>query len=114
MFWAFPSIQTFSFEAPFKLFRKSHGADISIINDIAGFEKNLGANLFYAYRQDLGTGKLGIGINVGVFNKALNASGGSGWIFNDPSDNFIPPDDSKMAMDIGFGLHYKADNLYIG
>ena len=114
-----PSTSFFSAEAPFSFFGANHGAAISILNDALGFNKNLAIALSYAYRLDLGKGKLGLGINFGIRNKALEL-GDPGWLVPDgigdvAGDPAIPQSsESRVVLDMGLGVFYRTDNLFLG
>ena len=71
-----PSTSLFSANGAFSFFGADHGVGLTFLNDAYGFNTDLGINLAYAYRLDLANGKLGLGINLGIVNKAL----GPGWI----------------------------------
>ncbi len=104
-----PSTSFFSANAPFSFFGADHGVALNILNDALGKEKNLGLSLSYAYRIDLGKGKLGLGINAGMLNKALDL-GSDGWIIPDglgdvAGDPAIPQsNESRVAFDMGLGF----------
>lgn len=113
-----PKTTLFSVHAPVKPFGISSGIGLNFMDDKLGFEKNMAFNLSYAYRMELGTGSLGIGLNAGLLSKALNGK----WVIPD-SDNHIPatqdpsiPDEqvSTMAFDMGLGLFYNTDRFYAG
>ena len=113
-----PSISFFNANAPVKPFGINSGVGLSIISDNLGFNNDLSLSGTYAYRMSIGSGTLGIGINLGLFNNALKAT----WYVPDGSD-FQPPSqdpsipkesESQIAFDIGFGLYYNTDNLYFG
>lgn len=113
-----PSSTVLTANTPFKLFGIPSGAGLSLMNDQVGFENNLSIALAYAYRLDLGPGKLGIGLNAGVFNKALKpewqipSSENHTPVAGDP---LIPEnDESHVSLDLGLGLYYKTDDLYVG
>lgn len=113
-----PSTTVLTANMPFKLFGISSGAGLSLMSDQIGFEDNLSLSLSYAYRMEIGSGKLGIGIGAGMFNKALKPE----WQipsseYHTPAsgDPIIPEnDESVVSLDLGFGLFYKTDDLYIG
>jgi type IX secretion system PorP/SprF family membrane protein len=111
-----PSTSFFSAEAPFSFLGADHGAALSILNDAAGFYGDLGLQLSYAYRLDLGKGKLGIGINGGVLNKSINDPEWRGSSDGDISgDPLIPQtSDSQLGFDMGFGVFYNTENLFLG
>ena len=113
-----PSTTMLTANMPFNVFGISSGAGLTLMSDQVGFENNLSVALSYAYRQDIGTGKLGIGINLGMFNKSLKPK----WDIPD-SENHTPAsgdplipenDESVVSFDLGFGLYYKTDDLYVG
>jgi type IX secretion system PorP/SprF family membrane protein len=113
-----PVTSAFSISSPFRLFGKNHGVGLFVLNDQIGFETNLGINLAYAYRTFVGQGTLGIGLYGGLINSSLNAS----WSV--PSTDFhTPPDsdpsipagsESALSFDLGFGVYYSTENLYVG
>ena len=88
------------------------GVGLNIVkDDIAAFS-NLGLQLTYAYRTDLGAGQLGAGLSLGMFQ-----SGADGGWFDpvDAGDAAIPTGDVKgSAMDFGFGVYYNTQDVYIG
>ena len=92
------------------------GAGLSIVTDDIGFNKNMNINLAAAYRADVASGVLGIGVDFGFNNHNLS---NTDWIVGSEGgspagDPIIPNDESAMAMDLGFGLFYKQDKLYLG
>jgi len=115
-----PSTSYFSADGAFDVFGKNIGAGISILNDNFGFDSDLGINLQGAYRFDLGSGKLGIGLNAGILNKSLNPEwktlGTSGEIqegaAGDP--NIPQAKESRVAFDLGFGVFYRSENIFMG
>jgi len=113
-----PSTSFFSADGAFNLFGKSLGAGISILNDNFGFNSDLGVNLQFAYRIDVGSGKLGIGLNTGILNKSLspewktidkNGTEGTGV-----GDDAIPQKESRVAFDLGLGIFYNTENIFMG
>ena len=88
------------------------GVGLNIVkDDIAAFS-NLGLQLTYAYRTDLGNGQMGAGLSLGMFQSGADG----GWF--DPAeagDAVIPTGDVKgSAMDFGFGVYYNTQDVYIG
>ena len=60
----------------------------------------------------LGPGKIGVGLDVGYYQKSLD---GSKFIFNDQGDNNIPTTNvSGGTFDMGFGAYYNTDKLFVG
>ena len=50
------------------------GLGLTVINDQIGFENNTTVRLAYAFRLNLGSGKLGIGVQGGFVNKRIDFS----------------------------------------
>ncbi len=94
--------------------RYIQGIGIHLLNDQIGPLSNQAFSLSLAHRLFVGPGELGIGLNVGGFQRSL-----SGDFFppefpaiDDPT---IPTDDgSSMVPDFGLGLYYQAANWYAG
>lgn len=113
-----PKTTVFHVNAPFNLFGINSGVGLSLMSDQAGFDDNLGINLSYAYKIDIATGKLGIGLSLGMMNKALEPA----WIiptsdYHEPAsvDPLIPENnESYVAFDMGFGAYFKTREFYIG
>ena len=111
----------FNVNAPVKPFGIHSGVGLSILTDKLAFSNNLNISATYAYHLSIGTGTLGIGIDVGLYNQALSAS----WYVPDipnrsdiqqpDQDPSIPQEkESQIAFDMGIGLFYSTDNLYFG
>ena len=104
------STQNFSIDAELPFLYG--GAGLNIVTDnIAGYN-NLGLQLSYAYRTELGVGQIGMGMSVGMFQNGLN-----GGFLNaaDPNDPAIPTGDVKgSALDLGAGVYYNTQDVYIG
>jgi len=115
-----PSTSYFSADGAFSLFGKNLGAGISILNDNFGFNSDLGLNLQFAYRIDLGTGKLGIGLSTGILNKSLSPEwktlSTTGEIQDGAQgDPGIPQaKESRVAFDMGLGVFYRTENIFMG
>jgi type IX secretion system PorP/SprF family membrane protein len=116
-----PAVSFFNANAPVNPFGISSGVGLSILSDNYGFNNDLGMSATYAYRLSIGSGTLGIGINLGLYNQALSASWyipevpGRSDIQQPGQDPSIPQEqESKIAFDMGFGLFYHTDNLYFG
>ncbi len=113
-----PVTSAFTFTAPFRLLGADHGAGLSIMNDKAGFQSNLGISLTYAYRTEAGPGMLGIGASFGLINNSLDAE----WIIPESdhhthpsSDPSIPAgNESILVPDFSFGVYYNTEQLYFG
>jgi type IX secretion system PorP/SprF family membrane protein len=105
-------------DAPFKLFKANHGVGASIWYDEIGFNEDMNLSLSYAYQFNLGNGRLGLGINGSFVNRKLNPK----WIIptsplHDSPDNdlAIPSgEQSEFTFDLGAGLFYRTEELYVG
>jgi len=109
-----PITSVFTVNSPFKMFGASHGVGLTVMSDQVGYYTDVSAGLDYAFRFPLGPGKLGIGVSGMFLNKALAAKWhipGGDWNL-DPS---IPNEnESVMGFDMGFGVFYRAENVYLG
>ena len=113
-----PATTYFNVSAPINLFRINSGVGLIVTSDKAGFDKDISLSGSYAYHLELGTGELGIGINLGMINKALDPT----WVI--PSgDSHTPPSgdplipenkESYVAFDAGLGVFYRTDKYYAG
>jgi type IX secretion system PorP/SprF family membrane protein len=113
-----PSTTVFSVSAPVNLFGSKSGVGLNIQSDNTGFDKDIKISGIYSYILDLGQGKLGLGINLGMLNKTLSPS----W-YIPKSDAHTPPSgdplipenkESYVAFDAGIGAYYQADRYYAG
>ena len=88
------------------------GLGLSIISDeIAQFE-NTSVSLSYAYRTQVGSGQLGLGLNLGIIQSGLDGS-----LLNPASggDVAIPNESiSGSAFDLGFGVYFNTQDAYFG
>ena len=113
-----PTTTFFSVHAPVKPFGVNSGVGLTFMDDKLGFEENLGINVNYAYRMDLGIGNLGLGLSGGLLNKSLNGK----WSIPDSDyhtsaagDPAIPTaEESGMAFDMGFGAYFNTEDFYVG
>ncbi len=80
--------------------------------DELGFENTLMVKLAYAYRFPLATGQLAIGVDAAFIQKSLDGD----FKYNDPNDNVIPTGSvsGSAIPDMGAGLYYNSDKLYVG
>jgi type IX secretion system PorP/SprF family membrane protein len=111
-----PTTTIFNINAPLPFFKGNNGAGLLITSDNIGFDKDINLSGAYSYHLDLGTGKLGIGISLGMLNKKLDPTWEipSGDIHTPASgDPLIPENkESYVAFDAGLGLYYNADKYY--
>ena len=88
------------------------GAGLNIVKDNIAQFSNLGVQVSYAYRTELGLGQIGMGMSAGGFQSGLD---GSNLRAADPNDDFIP--DAMVtgsALDIGAGIYYNTQDVYVG
>jgi type IX secretion system PorP/SprF family membrane protein len=112
-----PSTTIFNVSAPVSPFGIRSGVGVVVESDNIGFDKDINLAAAYSYIVDVGSGKMGIGINLGMLNKTLNPE----WFI--PSgdshtpvagDPLIPESkESFVAFDAGLGLYYNTDKYYI-
>ncbi len=111
-----PSTTVFNISAPVSLFSIKSGVGLLVESDNVGFDKDINLSASYSYLMDLGLGKLGIGLSLGMLNKTLTPT----WeIPQDDAhtpasgDPLIPENkESFVAFDAGFGLYYKTEKYY--
>jgi type IX secretion system PorP/SprF family membrane protein len=113
-----PTTTSFSVNAPVNLFHINSGVGLLVKSDNAGFDKDISLSGAYSYLMDLGQGKLGIGLMLGMLNKSLSPS----WLIptgesHTPAsgDPLIPDNkESYVAFDASLGAYYKTDKYYAG
>jgi len=111
-----PVTTTFTAHSPVKFLGRTHGVGLNLMNDNLGYNNDFYANLAYSYKVDLGAGKLGAGIQIGLANQSLTPEWStptdeSAW----QGDIAIPQGEvSDFGFDVGLGLYYSTDNLYAG
>lgn len=113
-----PSTIIFNVSAPISPFRIKSGVGLMVESDNIGFDKDINITGTYAYLLDLGTGNLGIGVSLGMLNKAISPE----WQIP-TGDSHIPASgdplipenkESYVAFDAGLGLYYTNDRYYLG
>jgi type IX secretion system PorP/SprF family membrane protein len=112
-----PTTTVFNISAPVTLFQIKSGVGLLVESDNIGFDKDINLSGSYSYLLDVGPGKLGIGLSLGMLNKTLTPS----WSI--PTDDthtpasgdpLIPDNkESYVAFDMGLGLYYKTDKYYV-
>ncbi len=113
-----PKTTAFNVNAAVRPFGIRSGVGLTIINDRTGFDTDNSISISYSYITGLGIGNLGIGLNAGILNKAIDPN----W--NIPSgDQFVPPSgdplipeskESYLSFDMGLGIWYTTQNYYAG
>lgn len=111
-----PTTTVFNISAPVTLFQIKSGVGLLVESDNIGFDKDINLSGSYSYLMDMGQGKLGIGLSLGMLNKTLSPT----WSI--PTDDthtpasgdpLIPENkESFVAFDMGLGLYYKTDKYY--
>jgi type IX secretion system PorP/SprF family membrane protein len=115
-----PQTRIFSADAGITVLGKPAGLGLNVISDELGPEKNVLVNVNYAYKVPLNVGEVGIGIALGVFNKAINGEweipeDDLGIYISPGSDPAIPQGEvSQVAFDTGIGLYLKGVKYYLG
>lgn len=117
-----PMSTYFSFSSAFALGKTRHGAGVRFLNDMYGLWKNQSFYGQYAYRQKLGKGYLGIGIEAGLINISFSGDSvnlddmeAAGSEYHQGSDPAIPVGQaSGMKFDLGAGLYYSTARWYVG
>ncbi len=103
-----PKTGLLSIDAPVKLLHG--GLGLTVVNDQIGFNSSTGVRLAYAYRMNVGPGKLGIGLDAGIYSMNMDGI----WVSQNPNDPNIPPASSDLKPDFDFGLYYNTTDLYVG
>ena len=117
-----PMSTYFTLTSAFHIGKTRHGAGLRVLNDMYGLWKNQTFCAQYAYRQKIGKGYLGIGIELGLVNIIftgdsvnlgdMEAAGSEIHIGSDPA---IPVSESSgMQFDMGAGLYYSTSRWFAG
>lgn len=113
-----PTTTLFNISAPVSPFKIPSGVGLYVASDNIGFDKDINLTLAYSYILDLGNGKLGIGVNAGMFNMTLDPSWviPEGDVFTPASGDPLIPEtkESTVAFDAGLGVFYQTDKYYAG
>ena len=105
-----PSTQNFSIDAELPFLYGGVGLNI-VKDNIAGFS-NLGLQVSYAYRTELGVGQIGMGMSAGMYQSGLDGGFLKPANLNDPT---IPIGNvSGSKLDIGAGIYYNTQDVYVG
>ena len=102
------SIQNFSIdtEIPFL----NGGVGLNIVKDRIAEFSNLGLQASYAYRTELGIGQIGMGMSVGMYQSGTDG----GFRAAEEGDLAIPDNVSGSNLDIGSGVYFNTQDMYIG
>ena len=113
-----PSTTTFNVSAPVSPFRIQSGVGLMVVSDKIGFDSDINISGIYTYLVDVGLGKLGIGVSLGMMNKTLDPTwqvpNGDGFTQPD-QDPLIPVNkESFVVFDAGLGLYLTTEKYYAG
>ena len=104
------STQNFSVDAEVPIL--NGGVGLNIVKDNIASFSNLGIQASYAYRTQLGFGQIGMGMSVGMYQSGLN---GGALLPSQAGDPVIPTGDvNGSKLDIGAGVYFNNQNMYIG
>ena len=113
-----PMSTWFSFTSPFVIGKTRHGAGVRFLNDRYGLFTTQSFYVQYAYRQRLGKGYLGIGVDLGFVNVGFRGDSVNLSQMGDEyheSDAAIPTGSkSGMKFDMGVGLYYSTPVWWVG
>ncbi|MEN8156004.1 MAG: type IX secretion system membrane protein PorP/SprF [Bacteroidota bacterium] len=110
-----PTTTTFTAHMPFSLLGLSHGVGVNLLSDNLAFNNDFNFSLSYAFRMDLGAGKLGFGVSAGMANSNLSTNWNGADVITPEGDPAIPQGEaSDFALDMGLGIFYNTENLYVG
>ncbi len=106
-----PTTGLFSIDAPVNFLHGGLGLTIMATDEL-GFENTFGVKLAYAFRFNVGSGNLAIGVDAGLLQKSIDGD----FKFNDPNDPIIPTSSvsGSVLPDLGAGIYYNSDKLYVG
>ncbi len=104
------STQNFSVDAEVPIL--NGGVGLNIVKDNIASFSNLGIQASYAYMTQLGFGQIGMGMSVGMYQSGLN---GGALRPSQGGDPVIPTGDvNGSKLDIGAGVYFNNQNMYIG
>ncbi len=105
-----PETFTFSMHSPMR--NKKVNLGLIVLADRLGSKKETGFLINYAYRIDLGYGKLSLGLAAGATNLSYNINS---IRFPDPGDVLLQnPGKSAFLPAFSIGSYYYTDKYYIG
>ena len=103
------STQNFSIDAELPFLYG--GVGLNVVKDNIGEFSNLGLQASYAYRTELGVGQIGMGMSVGMYQSGTDG----GFNPADKTDPSVPKGIvSGSSLDIGAGIYYNTQDVYIG
>jgi len=105
-----PVTTILSVDAPVSPLGIDGGVGLNIVDDRYGFVHDFRGNLALSYSFNIGTGKLSIGANPGIFSKKFEPQ----WKFPDQSETILNENINATIFDIGAGIYYSLNNLFVG
>jgi type IX secretion system PorP/SprF family membrane protein len=111
-----PQTLVFSAEGATQLFGATSGLGINVISDKLGFQKNISVGFDYAYRKKIGTGNLGIGTSLGLYNMSVNGD----WYMPESEYHGTIPGEltssmsGQLAFDLGLGVFMSSNKYFAG
>ncbi|MDR1897013.1 MAG: PorP/SprF family type IX secretion system membrane protein [Prevotellaceae bacterium] len=108
-----PNTTILNVNGPLHIGNTDGGLSVTLLNDQIGFLRTPSFNVGYAYKTGLGKGSLSLGLSAGVFFSTLETES---WKLPEGSaDPAVPTGkDSKQSFDIGLGIYYSNNKLYVG
>jgi len=101
-------------DAPLRVLHGALGGSITM--DRIGYFQNIGVQVGYAFRMDLGAGEFAAGIQAHIINYRIDFSKFEGHII-DPGDPVFQENNEKsdLAIDADLGIYYEVpEKYYIG
>lgn len=109
----FPQTYLLSVDRPIN-FLGVNGVGLTIMNDKLGFEKNINVEFSFSHHISIYKGKLGIGAQIGLFNKKIDFTK---FIAVDPDDPSLKDGnlEGNTVLDFSAGaFYYSSKNIYFG
>ncbi|MCT4640438.1 MAG: type IX secretion system membrane protein PorP/SprF [Bacteroidales bacterium] len=110
-----PRYSTASANVPFSLFNVNQGFGFNVVQDKFGVNTNIAFSGAWAVHLPLkGLGNLGVGVGFGYVNNKLNKNELKPDSDGDPLLTANGDEVSNAVFDLGFGVHYYTDKMYVG
>ncbi len=104
-----PTSFVFGVDAPVNFLHG--GLGLSFLSDKPGFEKNVNVKLAYSFHLNIGSGKLGIGLDAGLLQRGYDGD----FKPIEANDPLVPEGSvSGGKFDLGAGLFYNSEKFYLG
>jgi len=102
------------------IYKISSGVGVNIMNDIAGQQRNTGAQLAYAFHKNFRAATLSLGISGGMRQQTINGdklvtpTGTYGDVVNHNDPNLPVTTVTRMIPDAAAGVYFFTDDLQVG